>query len=173
MKVQTPRRALASTAAADPIAGLSIEPGLPWPLGARFDGEGINFAVFSAIAQSIDLCIYDEAGKFEVARLRLPAHSAEVWHGYLRGAKPGLIYGLRARGPWRPERGHRFNPNKLLLDPYARDIVGRFNWDEDEFDADREFPRQMDERDDAPHALKARVLADQFDWGDDRPPAIP
>ncbi|CAN5810266.1 glycogen debranching protein GlgX [soil metagenome] len=165
------------TRSAAPSASLFVEPGLPWPLGAHWDGEGINFAVFSASAQSIDLCLYDETGTNEVARVRLPAHTSDVWHGYLRGAKPGLIYGLRARGPWRPERGHRFNPNKLLLDPYAREIVGRFVWDDDQLGADRQYPRQMDERDDASHALKARVVdeygAKAFDWGDDKPPATP
>ncbi len=154
-------------------AALILEPGLPWPLGTHWDGEGVNFAVFSASAQALDLCVFDEAGRREVARLRMPSHTSDVWHGYLRGARPGLIYGLRAHGSWRPDRGFRFNPYKLLLDPYARDIVGEFAWDDVHFGSDRRHPQHMDMRDNAAMALKARVVQDEFDWGDDRHPATP
>ena len=106
----------------------ALLPGRPWPLGATWDGYGVNFAVFSAHAQAMALCLFDEAGTTETARLLLPAHTNDVWHGYLLGASPGLLYGLRAHGLWRPDRGHLFNPHKLLLDPYAREVVGDFEW---------------------------------------------
>jgi glycogen debranching enzyme GlgX len=147
--------------------------GQPWPLGATFDGGGINFAVFSANAQAMDLCLFDATGTQEVARLRLPSHTSDVWHGYLPGARPGLIYGLRAHGPWRPDRGHRFDASKLLLDPYARDIVGSFAWRDEHFAGDRQHPRHMDTRDNASLALKARVTDDAFEWGRDQAPRTP
>ena len=92
-------------------------PGRPWPLGATWDGYGVNFAVFSAHAQAMALCLFDEAGTIETSRLMLPAHTDDVWHGYLIGAAPGLIYGLRAHGLWRPDRGHRFNPAQAAARP--------------------------------------------------------
>jgi glycogen operon protein len=161
-----PRPALAAE-------GFAVTEGLPWPLGATAGDDGVNFAVFSAHAQAIDLCLFDVAGTREIARLRLPGRSGDVWHGHVAGARPGLVYGLRAHGPWRPDKGHRFNPTKLLLDPYAREIVGQFDADESHFAADRAHPRQMDTRDNATTALKARVTRDRFDWGDDRSPATP
>ncbi|WP_309680519.1 glycogen debranching protein GlgX [Polaromonas sp.] len=148
----------------------ALQSGQPWPLGASFDGLGVNFAVFSAHAQAMEVCLFDASGTHEVARLRLPAHTSDVWHGYLHGAQPGQIYGLRAHGPWRPDRGHRFDASKLLLDPYARDIVGEFAWRDEHFAGDRQHPRHMDTRDNAAVALKARVTHDQFDWGGDRAP---
>ena len=135
--------------------------GHPWPLGAHWDGAGVNFAVFSAHAQKLVLCLFDaDDPSREMARLPLPACTDDVWHGYLEGAAPGLLYGLRAHGPWRPDRGHLFNPNKLLLDPYAREIVGDFTWCDAHFGADRQHPQHMDARDNAGSALKARVLAE-------------
>ena len=153
-------------------ARLSLTQGQPWPLGASFNGLGVNFAVFSAHAQAMDLCLFDATGTQELARLRLPAHTSDVWHGYLPGAQPGQVYGLRAHGPWRPDRGHRFDASKLLLDPYARDIVGHFEWRDEHFAGDRLHPRHMDTRDNAAFALKARVTHDQFDWSGDHPPRI-
>lgn len=141
-------------------------------MGAHFDGHGVNFAVFSTHAEAMELCLFDAEGKQELARLPLPCHTVDVWHGYLPGAQPGLVYGLRAHGPWRPDRGHRFDASKLLLDPYARDIVGQFKWREEHFSADRDFPGHKLSLDNAAWALKARVTHDQFDWGDDRPPSI-
>ena len=148
-------------------------PGRPWPLGATWDGEGVNFAVFSSGAQRIELCLFDASGAHEQKRLNLRAHTSDVWHGYLPGAQPGLVYGLRADGPWRPERGQLFNPAKLLLDPYAREVVGQFEWRDEHFGADRNYPLHRDAHDNALHALKARVVADEFDWGDDRAPQTP
>jgi glycogen operon protein len=151
----------------------TLERGRPWPLGAHADGRGVNFAVFSAHAQRVDLCLFDAEGKNELSRTPLPGHTQDVWHGFLPRAAGGLVYGLRAHGPWRPDRGHRFNPHKLLLDPYAREIVGRFDWGAEHFGADPHHPHHMDPRDNAPQALKARVVADHFDWGDDHPPHTP
>jgi glycogen operon protein len=154
-------------------AALTITTGKPWPIGAHADGNGVNFAVFSAHAQAIDLCLFDESGTREIARSRLPGRSGDVWHGHLEGAGPGLVYGLRAHGPWQPDRGLRFNPCKLLLDPYAREIVGRFDWTGHHFAADRTHPKHADLHDNAATALKARVTRDAFDWGDDRSPETP
>lgn len=150
-----------SPARANDAMPATLSAGHPWPLGAHWDGDGVNFAVFSAHAQRIELCLFDAADPTrEVARLTLPSHTDDIWHGYLEGAAPGLVYGLRAHGPWRPDKGHLFNPNKLLLDPYARAIVGDFHWRDEHFGADRRHPQHMDGRDNAPFALKARVLAE-------------
>ena len=92
-------------------------------MGASCDGRGVNFCVFSVHATQIDLCLFDESGRLEVARAPLPGRTGDVWHGWLPEAKAGLVYGFRVHGPWRPDRGHRFNPHKLLLDPWAREIV--------------------------------------------------
>jgi glycogen debranching enzyme GlgX len=138
---------------------MELRSGHPWPMGAHWDGQGVNFAVFSDHAERMDLCLFDESGTREVQRIALPQRSHDVWHGYLPGAAPGLIYGFRAHGPWRPDRGHRFNAHKLLLDPYAREIVGRFEWRDEHFAADRQHAGQLDLRDNAAHALKARVVA--------------
>ena len=101
-----------------------LQPGSPYPLGATFDGLGVNFAVFSANADGMDLCLFDPQGGKEIARLPLNECTDEVWHGYLPYARPGLLYGFRAHGRYEPEEGHRFNPNKLLLDPYAKMLHG-------------------------------------------------
>ncbi len=150
-----------------------LQAGEAWPLGAHADGNGINFAVFSAHADVIELCLFDETGERETARYRLPGRTGDVWHGYLPGARIGLIYGLRAHGRWEPEQGQRFNAAKLLLDPYARDIVGKFAWRDEHFGRDRQHPPRPDLRDNAAWALKARVTVDDFDWQGDVPLRIP
>jgi glycogen operon protein len=133
--------------------------GRPYPLGAHHDGRGINFAVCSAHAMRIEVVVFDAAGKTARRQFALPARSGDVFHGYLPDAVPGLVYGLRAHGPWSPSAGHRFDATKLLLDPYAREIVGRFDWADG---ADRHGVHT--------EALKARVIVDDYDWRDDAPP---
>jgi glycogen operon protein len=150
-----------------------LRAGHPWPLGAHWDGQGVNVAVFSAHAQRIELCLIDADGRTERQRIALPGHTQDVFHGYLPGAGPGLVYGLRAHGPWRPERGHRFNPNKLLLDPCAREIVGDFEWRDQHFGADLRHPGHMDMSDNTAQALKARVVDDRWDWRGDAHLHIP
>ena len=150
----------------DRLSGLGV--GRPWPLGAHADGEGANIAVASAHAEAIELCVFDPDGRREVARAPLPGRTHDVFHGHLAGAGPGLVYGLRAHGPWAPERGQRFNPNKVLLDPYAREIVGRFEWRDEQYDATRDDQAAMDPVDNAAFALKARIVHDAFDWEGDR-----
>jgi glycogen debranching enzyme GlgX len=150
-----------------------LSPGQPWPMGATCHGKGVNFAVFSSAAERIELCIFDHKGEHETRRIDLPARTGDIWHGYLPGAGPGLVYGLRAHGPWRPDRGQLFDPSKLLLDPYTRDVVGQFVWRDEQFGADRRFPLHRDPRDNAAYALKARVVHDRYDWGDDHAPHTP
>jgi isoamylase len=137
------------------------------PRGATFTGDGVNFAIFSAHATAVDLCIYDDSGENEVARIRLPEYTDEVWHGFIRGLGPGTRYGYRVHGPYEPEKGHRFNPNKLLLDPYAKAYVGEMIWCDELFgytvgheDADLSF----DERDSAPFVPKCVVVDSHFQW---------
>ncbi|KTR85198.1 glycogen debranching protein [Novosphingobium barchaimii] len=153
-----------------------LEGGRPYPLGATFDGLGVNFAIFSAHAEKIELCLFDANGKREVARFALPECTDEVWHGYLPNARPGLVYGYRAHGPYEPEQGHRFNPNKLLLDPYARRLSGNIRWN----DVLHAYPLRsrrgdlaLDKRDSAPAMPKAVVTHDFFDWSEDRRPNTP
>jgi isoamylase len=150
-----------------------LDPGSPFPLGATWDGLGTNFAVFSAHADRIELCLFDPSGRREIGRLDLPEWTDEVWHGYLPNARTGLIYGYRAHGPYQPQDGHRFNPHKLLLDPYARRIAGTLRWTDALFGYRVNSPRgdlSLDRRDSAPSMPKAVVTDDVFDWGDDRSP---
>ncbi len=142
----------------------AAEAGRPWPLGAHCDGDGgVNFAVFSAHAEAIELCLFDATGTNELQRIALPGRSGDVWHGRLRGIGPGQVYGLRAHGPWAPAHGQRFNAHKLLLDPYAREIVGRFEWRGEHFGGERADPARMDRRDNASFALKARVVDERLE----------
>ncbi|WP_258046949.1 glycogen debranching protein GlgX [Sphingomonas folli] len=151
-------------------------PGSPYPLGATFDGEGVNFAVFSANADAIELCVFDPAGKRELRKLMLPECTDEVWHGYLPDVGPGLVYGYRAHGRYAPEEGHRFNPNKLLLDPYARRIQGQIKWTDALHGyriGHRREDLSFDRRDSAPAMPKAMVVDDHWDWSRDRRPNTP
>ena len=102
-----------------------VWPGQPYPLGATWDGKGVNFALFSAHAERVDLCLFDPSGHHEETRIVMPEYTDEVWHCYLPEARPGLLYGYRVHGPYEPALGHRFNPNKLLIDPYARALSRR------------------------------------------------
>jgi isoamylase len=102
----------------------SIREGKPFPLGATWDGLGVNFALFSSHATKVELCLFDETGQEELERVELPEYTDEVWHGYVPHARPGTVYGYRVHGPYEPDAGHRFNPHKLLIDPYAKQLVG-------------------------------------------------
>ena len=147
-------------------------PGKPYPLGAHWDGLGVNFAVFSANATRIELCLFSPNGRKEIQRLSLPECTDEVWHGYLPLAQPGVLYGYRAYGPYEPTRGQRFNPHKLLLDPYARLLSGPVRWSDALFGYRLNSPRAdltPDRRDSAPMMPKAVVVDESFYWGDDRP----
>jgi glycogen operon protein len=151
-------------------------PGRSDPIGATWDGLGVNFAVFSANAERVELCLFDPAGRREIARLPLPECTDEVWHGYLPEARPGLLYGYRAHGPYEPRHGHRFNPYKLLLDPYARQLAGEVRWSDALFGYRLGAGRgdlTFDRRDSAPAMPKSVVVDDSFHWGDDRPPCVP
>ena len=153
-----------------------LEAGVPYPLGATPDGLGVNFAVFSGNATLVELCVFDTSGRKEIARLALPECTNEVWHGYLPDAGPGLQYGFRAHGPYEPERGHRFNPNKLLLDPYARVLSGPLRWSDALFGYRVNTPRadlSFDRRDSAPAMPRALVADENFNWGDDKRPNVP
>lgn len=104
-----------------------VREGRPLPLGATWDGLGVNFALYSRHATRVELCLFDARNR-EVERIALPEYTNEIWHGYLPDVRPGQRYGYRVHGPYAPEEGHRFNPNKLLLDPYAKQIVGELKW---------------------------------------------
>lgn len=153
-----------------------LEPGKPYPLGASWNGLGINFAVFSAHATRLQLCLFDPTGRKEIARLDLPECTDEIWHGYLPGAHPGTVYAFRADGPYQPQYGHRFNSSKLLLDPYARKLIGQFRWSDALFGYRLHSNRadlSIDRRDSAPAMPKCVVVDESFDWHDDRRPAVP
>ena len=151
----------------------NIREGKPFPLGATWDGLGVNFALFTAHATKVELCLFDDAGEKELDRIELPEYTDEVWHGYLPSAKPGTVYGYRVHGPYEPDGGHRFNPNKLLIDPYARQLVGELRWGPELFgyrldhaDKDKSF----DKRDSAGLMQKCRVIDPAFTWGTSRKP---
>lgn len=151
-----------------------VREGLPYPLGATWDGLGVNFALFSAYATRVELCLFDRDGK-ETERIVLPEYTDEVWHGYLPDARPGQIYGYRVHGPYEPDEGHRFNPNKLLLDPYAKHIVGELQWHDAVFGytlGHRDRDLSFDTRDSAPYVPKARVIDPAFTWGRHRAPRV-
>ncbi|MCW5715948.1 MAG: glycogen debranching protein GlgX [Bauldia sp.] len=145
-----------------------IWPGWPHPLGATWNGSGTSFALFSAHAEKVELCLFDADGTTELARIRMPEQTHEIWHCFLPDVRPGQLYGYRVSGPYAPRDGHRFNPNKLLIDPYAKALVGGLVWDDALFgytighaDADLSF----DTRDSAPFMPKCQVIDPAFTWG--------
>jgi glycogen operon protein len=150
--------------------------GRPYPCGATWDGEGVNFAVFSEHAEKVELCLFDAGKRRELQRIPLPECTDHIWHGYLPEARPGLAYGYRVHGPYRPERGHRFNPHKLLLDPYAKEIVGEVRWS-DALNGyavgNKREDLSFDRRDSAPFMPRCRVLEHAFTWGEDSRPGVP
>jgi len=144
-----------------------VREGLPHPLGATWDGKGVNFALFSANATKVELCLFDAEGQRETGRITLPEYTDQIFHGWVEGLSPGQAYGYRVHGPYAPEAGHRFNPNKLLLDPYARAHTGALTWDPACYgytigakDADLSF----DERDSAKFMPKSVIVDPDFDW---------
>jgi glycogen operon protein len=156
--------------------GTRVWPGSPHPRGANWDGKGVNVAIFSENAERIELCLFDEKGRRETARIALPEYTNQIWHGYFPDLRPGQLYGFRVYGPYEPTRGHRFNHNKLLLDPYAKRLIGRFVWNDALYgytvghaDADLSF----DARDSAPFMPKCAIVDTAHTWGDDQPPRHP
>src|ERR1700742_1415665 len=139
---------------------LIVWPGRPYPLGATWDGEGVNFAIFSEHAEKVELCLFDPSGRRQIRCVKLTEHTDQVWHCYLPEARPGLLYGYRVHGPYAPEQGHRFNPHKLLLDPYARMIDGPLRWTDAHFGyrvGSRREDLSFDTRDNATGAFKSVV----------------
>ncbi|MDQ3450660.1 MAG: glycogen debranching protein GlgX [Actinomycetota bacterium] len=147
---------------------MQIWPGTPYPLGATYDGAGTNFAIFSAVAEQVDLCLFDEAGNETC--VPLAERDAFVWHTYLPRVAPGQQYGFRVHGPYEPNRGQRCNPAKLLLDPYAKAIEGNIDWHESLYSYQFGDHRKRNEEDSAPHTMKSVVTNPFFDWQNDRAP---
>src|SRR5512143_3213429 len=146
----------------------AVWPGRSYPRGATWDGEGVNFALFSQHAESVELCVFDPTGRRELQRIAVNERTDEVWHCYLPEARPGMLYGYRVHGPYRPEEGHRFNPHKLLLDPYARNIVGPVRWSDALFGYTIGHKRgdlSFDRRDSARGMPKCKVIDRAFTWG--------
>jgi isoamylase len=155
---------------------ITVWKGNPYPLGATWDGEGANFALFSENAEKVELCLFDTRGRREIGRAQVKWQTDQVWHCYLPEARPGLLYGYRVYGPYDPRKGMRFNPFKLVLDPYAKDIGGTVKWSDALFGYRVGSPREdlaMDRRDSAPGMPKARVIDGSFSWGNDRAPRTP
>jgi isoamylase len=154
---------------------MRVWPGTPYPLGATWDGVGVNFAIFSEHATRVELCLFDSVeSEVETVTIPLEEHTDMVWHGYLPDVRPGQLYGFRVHGPYAPLQGHRFNPHKLVMDPYAKVIGRTVRWDEALFGF--EFGQEdttFDERDSGPFAPLAAVIDSSFTWGDDRPLRTP
>ncbi|WP_404361899.1 glycogen debranching protein GlgX [Marinobacter sp.] len=153
-----------------------VWPGEPQPLGATWDGNGVNFALFSEHAERVELCLFDPSGKQEIERIVMPERTGLVWHAYLPHVRPELLYGYRVHGPYAPKDGHRFNPNKLLLDPYTKAISGGLQWSDAMFGyriGDKKEDLSFDDRDSVEGMFHSRVIDGSFDWEGDTPPAIP
>jgi len=147
---------------------MRLTAGSPARLGASWDGRGTNFALFSANAEKVELCLFDGQGRRELERIELPERTEDVWHGYLNDVSPGQLYGYRVHGPYAPEHGHRFNANKLLLDPYAKRLAGRLVWSDAHFAYRAGSAREdlsFDRRDNARGMPKAVVVDETFNWG--------
>ncbi len=154
----------------------AVWPGSPYPLGASWDGEGVNFALFSEHAEQVELCLFDPLGKRELTRIGMRWQTDQVFHCYLPEARPGLLYAYRVYGPYDPANGHRFNPHKLLVDPYAKSFHGRIKWADALFGyriGSAEQDLSMDKRDSAAGIPKCQVIDTSFTWGDDCPPQVP
>jgi glycogen operon protein len=150
---------------------MDVWPGIAYPLGSTYDGSGTNFALFSEVAERVELCLFEADGT--ETRIDLPEVDGFVWHAFLPGVEPGQRYGYRVHGPWNPAAGQRCNPNKLLLDPYAKAIDGRIDWHESLFGYHWTDPDSKNDDDSAQHMPKCVVINPFFDWGVDRPPKRP
>jgi isoamylase len=154
----------------------AVWPGQPYPRGATWDGEGVNFSIFSGRAAKVELCIFDSNGRHELQRIELRERTDEIWHSYLPEARPGLLYGYRIHGPYEPAKGDRFNPHKLLIEPYAKHLQGPLVWSDSHFGYRVGHAKEdlsFDKRDSAAGTPKCRVIDPAFTWGDDRPPRVP
>lgn len=157
------------------ISQFEVSAGYHHTLGAHWDGAGVNFALFSAHAERVELCIYDTSGKRERERITLPECTDQIWHGYVAGVLPGDCYAYRVHGPYDPVHGYRFNPNKLLVDPYARQLKGNIKWSDTHLGYRSSSPREdlsFDRRDNAKAMPKCVVVDPAYTWGDDRAPKI-
>jgi isoamylase len=159
------------------VSIMRVWPGSPYPLGATWDGKGVNFALFSEHAAKVELCLFDAVdAKTEAHRIPLPEYTDQVWHTYLPEVLPGQLYGYRVHGPYEPQQGQRFNPNKGLLDPYAKSIGRDVRWADEVFGycvGDPEADLSFDERHSAAFAPLGVVIDTAFTWGNDRPPRTP
>ncbi|MEW5424950.1 glycogen debranching protein GlgX [Amorphus sp. 3PC139-8] len=154
----------------------TVSAGAPFPLGAHWDGSGVNFALFSANATKVELCLFDRSGRREIERVPLPEFTHQVWHGYLPEVRPGQLYGYRVHGPYEPSAGHRFNPHKLLIDPYALALHGEIRWHDALFGYRIGHHRgdlSFDRRDSAFVMPKCVVVDPAMTWGHDLKPAVP
>src|SRR3954451_8661495 len=156
---------------------MRVWPGRPYPLGATWDGAGVNFALFTEHATKVELCLFDKPDATqESQRLEVREYTDQVWHLYLPDLLPGQLYGYRIHGPYEPAKGHRFNPNKVVLDPYAKAIGRDLRWDDSLFGykiGDAKADLSFDARDNAAFAPLASVVDTAFTWGDDRAPRTP
>ncbi|HEU4892565.1 MAG TPA: hypothetical protein VFT47_13505, partial [Vicinamibacterales bacterium] len=154
-----------------PTTHLRVWPGAPYPLGATWDGVGVNFAIFSEHATKVELCLFDSPdAELESLTIPLSEQTDMVWHGYLPDVHPGQLYGYRVHGPFAPHFGYRFNPNKLVLDPYAKVIGRAVRWHDSLFGfKPGTDDTTFDDRDSAPYAPLAAVADSAFTWGNDRP----
>jgi isoamylase len=156
---------------------MRVWPGYPYPLGATWTGVGVNFAVFSAHATRVELCLFESPdATTETTRIPLPEQTDQVWHGFLPDARPNQLYGYRVHGPYEPAAGHRFNPNKVVMDPYAKAVARTIRWADEMFGYTVGHPDEdlaFDDRDSASAAPLAAVVDPAFTWGDDRPPLTP
>jgi isoamylase len=160
--------AMTSTAASAPAPTLEVWPGKAYPLGATYDGSGTNFALFSEVAERVELCLFDTDGA--ETRITLPEVDSFVWHGFVPVVEPGQRYGYRVYGPYEPEAGLRCNPNKMLLDPYSKAIDGTFDWNQSLFSYTFGDPDSRNDDDSAASMPKSVVINPFFDWANDRSP---
>ena len=154
----------------------TVWPGQPYPLGATWDGQGVNFSLFSENADKVELCLFDPKTRQEISRIEMPEQTDLIWHAYLPNARPGLLYGYRVHGPYQPLKGHRFNANKLLLDPYAKAIDGEMEWHDHHYGYrlnQNDNDLVIDQRNGAPGMILGKVIDPAFNWCDDHPPRTP